>query len=578
MSTYNLGRILPVFKGEYDPNETYSRLDVVYVETKGSYVSQENNNTSAPDTDDSWVLLNKDVTNSAAWETFIENETQREETFSDFIETQTIRVNNTISGAESEMVQIGQEWNTIKSEMEQYQDDVDQIESDLTAHTGNLNIHCTLADKQRWDAASGGGTQVQSDWNESDTESMAFIKNKPTIPSLTGYATETWVQGQNYLTSHQSLKTINNESIVGTGNLVIPVFSGDYEDLTNKPTIPTKTSDLTNDSGFLTSHQSLKTINNESIVGTGNLTISVPTKTSDLTNDSGFLTQHQSLKTINNESIVGTGNLTIEGFSGDYNDLTNKPTIPSKTSDLTNDSGFLTQHQSLTGYATETWVQNQGYLTSHQNLKTINGNSIVGTGDLTITIPTKTSDLTNDSGFLTSHQSLKTINNQSIVGTGNIEISGGSGRDSWYGTQAQFDAIGVDNLDPDTDYYISGNIDWNDIDNKPTIPTRYSQLTNDKGYLSRTEIDRKLNNAAKVIGERNVFVTQAQFDALQQAGQLNENFTYYIEGDGIQANWNESDTTSAAYIQNKPTIPSTTVAMEVTFTDQTTQTYNVYVQ
>ena len=31
-----------------------------------------------------------------------------------------------------------------------------------------------------------------------------------------------------------------------------------------------------------------------------------------------------------------------ELFSGDYDDLTNKPTIPSKTSDLTNDSGFIT--------------------------------------------------------------------------------------------------------------------------------------------------------------------------------------------------------------------------------------------
>ena len=39
-------------------------------------------------------------------------------------------------------------------------------------------------------------------------------------------------------------------------------------------------------------------------------------------------------------------------FSGSYTDLTNKPTIPSKTSQLTNDSGFLTQHQSLSGYLT----------------------------------------------------------------------------------------------------------------------------------------------------------------------------------------------------------------------------------
>lgn len=48
--------------------------------------------------------------------------------------------------------------------------------------------------------------------------------------------------------------------------------------------------------------------------------------------------------------------------SGSYNDLTDKPTIPTKTSDLTNDSGFITS-ASLSGYATQTWVTSQGYLT-----------------------------------------------------------------------------------------------------------------------------------------------------------------------------------------------------------------------
>ena len=46
---------------------------------------------------------------------------------------------------------------------------------------------------------------------------------------------------------------------------------------------------------------------------------SIPTKTSQLQNDSGFTT-----------------------FSGNYNDLSNKPTIPTKTSQLQNDSGFIT--------------------------------------------------------------------------------------------------------------------------------------------------------------------------------------------------------------------------------------------
>ncbi|MGN0995191.1 MAG: hypothetical protein ACI4PD_08680, partial [Butyricicoccus sp.] len=46
-------------------------------------------------------------------------------------------------------------------------------------------------------------------------------------------------------------------------------FSGSYSDLSDTPSIPTKTSELSNDSGFVTS---------------------VPTKTSQLTNDSGYLT------------------------------------------------------------------------------------------------------------------------------------------------------------------------------------------------------------------------------------------------------------------------------------------------
>lgn len=54
----------------------------------------------------------------------------------------------------------------------------------------------------------------------------------------------------------------------------------------------------------------------------------IPTKTSQLTNDSGFLTQHQDLSA-----------------------YAKKTELPTKTSDLQNDSGFLTQHQDLSAYA-----------------------------------------------------------------------------------------------------------------------------------------------------------------------------------------------------------------------------------
>lgn len=45
------------------------------------------------------------------------------------------------------------------------------------------------------------------------------------------------------------------------------------------------------------------------------------------------------LKTVNDQSLIGTGNISL--FSGSYNDLTNKPSIPYVTSQLMNDAGFV---------------------------------------------------------------------------------------------------------------------------------------------------------------------------------------------------------------------------------------------
>ena len=101
-------------------------------------------------------------------------------------------------------------------------------------------------------------------------------------------------------------------TLSGNGGSV-SVFDGNYNNLTNTPTIPTTTSDLTNDSGFLTTEVDGSTTNElQTISKTGGaITLS----------DNG-------------------GSVTV--FDGDYNNLTNTPTIPSKTSDLTNDSGFIT--------------------------------------------------------------------------------------------------------------------------------------------------------------------------------------------------------------------------------------------
>lgn len=46
---------------------------------------------------------------------------------------------------------------------------------------------------------------------------------------------------------------------------------------------------------------------------------------------------------------------------GALSDSTVIPTVPTNVSAFNNDAGYLTSHQSLAGYATETWVTNQGY-------------------------------------------------------------------------------------------------------------------------------------------------------------------------------------------------------------------------
>ena len=79
---------------------------------------------------------------------------------------------------------------------------------------------------------------VQSDWTVTDSTSDAFIKNKPTIPTKSS-----WNYDDAYVkySATQSLtdaqkSTARTNIGAGTSN-----FSGNYNDLTNKPTIPTDT-------------------------------------------------------------------------------------------------------------------------------------------------------------------------------------------------------------------------------------------------------------------------------------------------------------------------------------------------
>lgn len=83
----------------------------------------------------------------------------------------------------------------------------------------------TPSDVKKWDAAEAN---VQSDWSETNTESDAFIKNKPSIPTKTSDLTN----DSNFITG------VSWGEVTGKPTFATVATSGSYNDLTNKPTIP----------------------------------------------------------------------------------------------------------------------------------------------------------------------------------------------------------------------------------------------------------------------------------------------------------------------------------------------------
>ena len=85
------------------------------------------------------------------------------------------------------------------------------------------------------------GEQVQSDWDQADNQAPDYIKNKPTIPTNTSDLTNDGEDGINpFITAADVTAQVNSDWNAVSG----------VAEILNKPTIPaavTKTSDLTND-------------------------------------------------------------------------------------------------------------------------------------------------------------------------------------------------------------------------------------------------------------------------------------------------------------------------------------------
>jgi len=231
---------------------------------------------------------------------------------------------------------------------------------------------------------------VQSDWNQTDTTANDYIKNKPNIiidnsyleiyaPKLPGSSYNPHIEfGIDNGIHFYDIFGLNDYSYILPSNIKMPYIfkSGDdlilYDVYQNGPNKDTSYININCNNGFKYINSYLNpnvnfTVNNVgAYLNTKKLVTEdeIPTKTSELTNDSGFLTSAP-VTSVNSK----TGAVTVkENVQSDWNATTgdavilNKPTIPEAVTEstvagwgFTKNTGTLTSETQLSkGTATGT--------------------------------------------------------------------------------------------------------------------------------------------------------------------------------------------------------------------------------
>lgn len=178
--------------------------------------------------------------------------------------------------------------------------------------------------------------------NKKNDLSGDFSNDNDSYPSVKGLKNllSTYVPSSdigNLLSGKIDVSDIVDNLITNNASKVLSAKQGKVlKDLIDALVIPSKTSELVNDSGFLTSHQDISGKEDKS------------NKTSswnDTTNNTRYPTEKLVKDSLDNKVDKETG----KGlFSGSYSDLTNKPSIPSSSSDLS-DGNSLVKTSPTTG-------------------------------------------------------------------------------------------------------------------------------------------------------------------------------------------------------------------------------------
>lgn len=401
-------------------------------------------------------------------------------------------------------------YNSLGEELQRADVGSDEVKN-LIAPDGKVDVMCNGYNLVTMSIPSSNTMVLnvpQSDWDESDSNVPSYIKNKP---DLSGYATVIYV-----------------------------------DNAINGLNIPSSTSDLINDSGYITLSDipsvSFLTLTDtpSSYTGEGGKIVAVKNDGTGLefisAGSGGNQVQSDWNQTDNNEVdyIKNKPDLsvyaTVNYVDGEINSLN----IPSNTSDLVNDSGFITT-SALTGYATQLWVTSQIGLIDipSSTSELINDSGYITISELSdyatviyvnsaingLNIPTSTSDLTNDSGFITlssltgyatelyvnnaiSGLTIPTKTSDLINDSGFITTSALTGYATQTWVTSQIGSINIPSKTSDltndsgfiTNSALSGYATEVYVDNEISalnIPINTSDLINDSGFITNVNVHKE---------------------------------------------------------------------------------------
>lgn len=308
----------------------------------------------------------------------------------------------------------------VDSQISLVTNDIEDLQGSVTTLEGKVDQTYTSEEKSKLaNIAANAEVNVRSDWNESDSGSDAYILNKPTIPTV----------------NDATLTIQKNGTSVGT---------------------------------FTANASSNVTVN-----------VEVPTKTSDLTNDSGFLGPDE-------EEVI----------SAALNKLNDD--IAANTSAIATKQNALTFDSTPTANSTNP-VTSGGVYTALQDVLTNEDGEVISESlnDLNVRILANNGDIDK---LTTTVDSLSKSAVKSVSFNGSTKHPDSSGKVSFNQTVADWNAT-------------SG---YSRILNKPTIPTTVAQLTDAGNYVQGT----KVTSVSSSSTDSQIPTAKAVYDSLSAAGKV----------------------------------------------------------